>query len=80
MRFLRTHVNQDKKPNVPSLKSLQITNVLREGGENGTLLHCGNINWCSHYGKRYSYTSTYLWKLKYDTNELIYKSETDSLT
>ena len=22
-------------------------------GEKGTILHCWNVNWCSHYGKQY---------------------------
>ena len=25
----------------------------RECGEKGTLLHCGNVNWYSHYGEQY---------------------------
>ena len=30
--------------------------------------------------KDIQYHITYMWKLKYDTNELIYKTETDSQT
>ena len=30
--------------------------------------------------RQISYGITYMWKLKYDTNELIYKTETDSQT
>ena len=30
--------------------------------------------------KQISYDVTYTWNLKYDTNELIYKTETDSQT
>ena len=30
--------------------------------------------------KQISYDITYMWNLKYDTNELIYKTETDSPT
>ena len=30
--------------------------------------------------RQISYDITYMWNLKYDTNELIYKTETDSQT
>ena len=30
--------------------------------------------------RQISYIITYMWKLKHDTNELIYKTETDSQT
>ena len=29
-------------------------------------------------GERQIYDTTYMWNLKYDTNKLIYKTETDS--
>ena len=31
-------------------------------------------------GRQLSYDITYMWSLKYDTNEVIYKIETDSQT
>ena len=37
----------------PQSKSLQTTNAGGKCAENGTLLHHGNVNWQSHYGKQY---------------------------
>ena len=34
----------------------------------------------SHRERQMSYDITYMWNLKYDTNELIYKTKTDSQT
>ena len=34
----------------------------------------------SDRGAQILYSITYMWNLKYDTNELIYKTETDSQT
>ena len=33
---------------------------------------------CTPRERQISYDITYMWNLKYDTNELIYKTETDS--
>ena len=50
---------------------------------------CGNMDATKDYQTEWSkserkrqipYDITYMWNLKYDTNELIYKIETDSLT
>ena len=49
---------------------------------------CGNMDGLRDYHKKWSKSererklcgSTYMWNLKYDTNELIYKTETDSQT
>ena len=50
---------------------------------------CGNMDgprddqtkWSKSDRERHiSYDSTYMWNLKYDTNELIYETETDSQT
>ena len=34
----------------------------------------------SRVGSQIPYDITYMWNLKYDTNELIYRTETDSQT
>ena len=34
----------------------------------------------SHRERQMSYDITYMWNLKYDTNDLIYKTKTDSQT
>ena len=31
---------------------------LRRCGEKGTLLYCGNVNWCSHYAEQYGSSLT----------------------
>ena len=50
---------------------------------------CNNIDATRDYHTKWSKSErerqiphdiTYMWNLKYDTNELIYKTETDSLT
>ena len=50
---------------------------------------CGNMDGPRDYHNKWSkadrerqipYNITYMWNLKYDTNELIYETETDSQT
>ena len=51
--------------------------------------HCSNLDGPRNYHTEWSkseterqipYDTTYMWNLKYDTNELIYETETDSQT
>ena len=40
-----------------------------------------HTKWSKSEGERQiPYANTYMWNLKYDTNELIYETETDSQT
>ena len=39
-----------------------------------------DTKWHKSQKGEYHYDITYMWNLKYDTNELIYETETDSLT
>ena len=74
----------DKEDVVPIYNGI----LLRHKKERNNAI-CSNMNGTRDYHTKWSksdrerqipYDITYMWNLKYDTNELIYKTETDSQT